>query len=100
MALAIPSPGFASAHTSSATTRRIPAPERAFLNQSRNRAVEVPWKMRRSDRRIFEPLRGEFELPIERLLWEQPVERACYSLRRAAQYCFPALLGGKRRPCH
>ena len=32
----------------------------------------------RSDRRIFEPLRGEFALPIERLRWEQPVERACY----------------------
>lgn len=67
MALAIPSPGFASAHTSSATTRSIPGPERAFLNQSRNCAVEVPRNMRRSDRRIFEPLRGEFELLTERL---------------------------------
>ena len=85
MALAIPSPGFASTHTSSATSRSIPGSERAFLNQSRNCAVEVPRNMRPSDRRIFEPLRGEFELPIERLLWEQPVERVCYRLQPAAQ---------------
>jgi hypothetical protein len=59
----------------------------------------VPRNMRRSDRRIFEPLRGEFELPIEWLRWEQPVERACYRLQGAAQYCFPGLLGDERRPC-
>ena len=31
------------------------------------RPPEVPRNMRRSDRRIFEPLRGEFDLPIVRL---------------------------------
>src|SRR6516225_2304751 len=50
----------------------------------------------RSDWRIFEPLRGEFEW----VRWEQPMERACDRLQRAAQYRFPALLGDKRRPCH
>ena len=29
--------------------------------------------------------------------WEQPVERACYRLQRAAQYCFPGRLGDERR---
>jgi hypothetical protein len=32
--------------------------------------------------------------------WEQPVERACYRLQRAAQYRFPGLLDDKRRPFH
>ena len=99
MALAIPSLGFASA-TSSATTRSIPGLERVFVNQSRNGAVEVPRNMRRLDRRIFEPLRGEFELLAERLQWEQPVERSCYRLHPAAQCCFPGLVGDKRCPCH
>jgi hypothetical protein len=49
----------------------------------------VPRTCGRSDRRIFEPLRREFELPIERVRWEQPVERACYRLQPAAQYRFP-----------
>ena len=30
----------------------------------------------RSDRGIFEPLRGKFDLPIERVRWDQPVEPA------------------------
>jgi len=54
----------------------------------------------RSDWRIFEPLGGEFDLPIEWVLWEQPVERACYRLQRAAEYHSPGLLSDKRRPCH
>ena len=45
---------------------------------------EVPSDMRLSDRRIFEPLGGRFELPIERVRWKQPVERACYRQQRAA----------------
>ena len=46
---------------------------------------EVPKNMRRSNWRIFEPLRGEFDLPIERLRLDQPVERACARLQRAAK---------------
>ena len=56
--------------------------------------------MLRSDRRIFEPLRGEFELPVGRLRREQPVERARYRLQRATQCRFPGLLGDKYRPCN
>jgi hypothetical protein len=56
-----------------------------------SRAALREWRRRRNgrlelarlDERIFEPLRGEFELPIERLRWEQPVERAGYRLQRS-----------------
>jgi hypothetical protein len=34
------------------------------------------------------------------VLWEQPVERACYGLQRAAQHRFPGLLGNRRCPRH
>ena len=57
---------------------------------------EAPRTCARSDWRIFEPLRREFA----RVRWEQPIERACYRLQRAAQHCFPGLLGDKRRPRH